>query len=114
MLTIEKLNDLGADTADGLRRCMNNEAFYLRFCGKAIADDGYERLREAIAAGDLAEAFDRAHALKGVLANVSLTALLTPVAEITEELRAGKDIDYSPYIERIFAELEKHRAAAGE
>ena len=114
MLTIEKLNALGADTTDGLKRCMDNEAFYLRLCGMAVADDGFERLRDAVEAGDLKEAFDRAHALKGVLANVSLTELLAPVAEITEELRAGNEMDYSPYIERIFTELEKLREAAAE
>ena len=112
MLTIDKLNALGADTADGLRRCLNNEAFYLRLCGMAISDDGFEKLRDAVEAGDLTEGFERAHALKGVLANVALTELLGPVAEVTEELRAGNDIDYAPYIERIFCELGKLREAA--
>ena len=30
MLTVEKLKEYGADTGEGLNRCMNNEAFYLR------------------------------------------------------------------------------------
>ena len=110
MLTIAALNELGADTGSGVARCMNNEAFYLRLVGMALRDDGYERLREAVEGGDLKEGFERAHALKGMLANVSLSALLAPIAEITEELRARKEMDYAPLLERIFAELEKHRA----
>ena len=30
MLTIEKLQNYGADVDEGLNRCMKNEAFYLR------------------------------------------------------------------------------------
>ena len=30
MITIDKLQQFGADTREGLGRCMNNEAFYLR------------------------------------------------------------------------------------
>ena len=38
MLTVEALRAWGADTEDGLRRCMNNEAFYLRLVEKAVKD----------------------------------------------------------------------------
>ena len=33
MLTIETLNGFGADTREGLGRCMGNEAFYFRLIG---------------------------------------------------------------------------------
>ena len=114
MLTIEALKALGADADDGLKRCMNNEAFYLRLVGMAVRDDGFERLRTAIEAGDLDEAFERAHALKGVLGNVSLTMLAEPVIAMTEELRARKDIDYSGYLDELFRKLEAVRALIEE
>lgn len=109
-MTIDQLKELGANTAEGLERCLNNEEFYLRMVGMALADDGYDRLKTAIEAHDLDEAFERAHALKGSLANVSLTNLLTPVAQMTEDLRARKDIDYSAKLEEMFEELEKLRS----
>ena len=65
---------------------------------------------EAIDAGDLNTAFERAHSLKGVMGNVALTPLFEPISEITEELRARNDIDYSGYLDRIFTELEKFRS----
>ena len=37
MLTIEALRGLGADVEDGVRRCVNNEAFYLKMVDKAVA-----------------------------------------------------------------------------
>ena len=94
MLTIDTLRQFGADTRDGLGRCMNNEAFYLRLVGMALNDANFGRLEEAVKNGDLSAAFEAAHALKGVLANLSLTPLCTPVSEMTELLRARQDADY--------------------
>ena len=45
MLTIDALRGSGADVDDGLNRCMNNESFYLRLVGKALADGGFTKLR---------------------------------------------------------------------
>lgn len=109
MLTIDDLKSLGANTDEGLARCLGKEDFYLKMVTMALSDDGFEKLREAVMSGDLNEGFERAHALKGVLANVSLTTLAEPISEITEELRARKDIDYSGLLDRIDEELQKYR-----
>ena len=110
MLNIENLNALGARTEEGLARCMGMEDFYLRMVTMALNDDGYERLRAAAEAGDYEEAFERAHALKGILTNVSLTSLADPIIEITEELRARKDMDYGPLLDKIDEVLASYRA----
>ncbi|MBR3147273.1 MAG: Hpt domain-containing protein [Eubacterium sp.] len=110
MLTIEALNELGANTKEGMERCLNNEEFYLRLVKMAVMDDGFEKLKDAVEAKDLDEAFERAHALKGVIGNVSLTNIFIPIQEITEELRARLDINYTEILGRIFTELEKVRS----
>ena len=51
MITIDALKELGADTEEGLTRCMNNEAFYLRMVGMALNDKGYDQFAESVAAG---------------------------------------------------------------
>ena len=109
-MTIEELKALGVNTEEGLGRCMNNEAFYLRLVKMALDDDGYARLRAAIETHDLDEGFERAHALKGMLGNVSLTNLLDPILEMTEALRAREDRDYSGLLDKMDEELEKLRA----
>ena len=114
MLTIEQLKEFGANTAEGLERCMNNEAFYLRLVGMAAADANFERLPEAIASGDLGGALEAAHALKGVLANLSLTPILTPAVEITEMLRGRQQADYAPLLEEIRAQREALQALIAE
>ena len=110
MLTIDGLKAIGADTDSGLTRCLNKEAFYLRLVGMAASDEHFGQLRESIENDDLDAAFEHAHALKGVLANVSLTNILTPIQEITEDLRAQTEIDYSDMLDKIDEELGKVKA----
>ena len=110
MLTLDALKELGANTEEGLGRCMGKEDFYLRMVGMALGDDGFEKLEAAVKSGDLDEGFERAHALKGILTNVALTSLAEPVIEITEDLRARTDKDYSEILATIDAELAKYRA----
>ena len=103
MLTVEKLNEFGADTNDALERFMNNEQFYIMMVEKALKDDSLERLDSALKDGNLDEGFEIAHSLKGVLLNLSLTPLYEVVVEITELLRSRTQTDYSPYMEKAFA-----------
>ena len=107
MLTINDLREFGADVDEGLSRCMNNEAFYLKLVKMALEDGGYEKLKDALESGNLDAAFECAHALKGMLGNLSLTPLYTPASELTELLRARKEADYSAYLETILTQREK-------
>ena len=105
MITIDGLKEFGADADTALKRCMNNEDFYLKQVNKALKDTSFERLKECIGANDLDGAFEMAHALKGVWANLGLTPLCEPVAEMTEHLRKKTDRDYSGYIDMMDIQL---------
>ena len=109
MLTVEQLRTWGANVDEALVRCLNNEAFYLKLTDKAIRDPNFERLAEALSAGNLDKAFESAHALKGITANLALTPILQPVEKITELLRARTETDYTPLVEEI---LEQRRRLA--
>ena len=100
MLSVEKLRAFGANTTEGLERCMNNEAFYLRMVTMFFQDKSFDKLKEALAKDDLEEAFKASHALKGVLANLALTSLYEIIYEVTELLRSQSRCDYSGYINR--------------
>ncbi len=94
MLTIDRLKDFGANTAEGLGRCMNMEDFYLSLVKKATADNKTEKLRLQLYDRDINAAFETAHALKGMFANLSLDPLTRPISELTELLRGGDaDVD---------------------
>lgn len=100
-MTIDELKNYGADTAEGLRRCMNNEGFYLRLVKMIPGDANFPKLYGALEQGDLAAAFEAAHALKGSTGNLSLTPIFAPMSEITELLRTREQTDYTALITKI-------------
>ena len=101
MLTVEALRQCGANTNEGLSRCLNNEAFYLRLVNLALNDANFEKLTAAFSAGDRDAAFQAAHALKGSLSNLALTPLLRPVSALTDLLRGGQMEGCAAYLEEI-------------
>ncbi len=106
MPTINDLKNYGADTDEALSRLMGNEAFYLKLIPKIFEDKNFDELSAGIAEGDLDKAFEAAHSLKGVLGNLELTPLLTPMLEITELLRHRENVDYKPYLDEISRQKE--------
>jgi HPt (histidine-containing phosphotransfer) domain-containing protein len=107
MITLDKLNQFGANTKEGLDRCMNNEAFYLRLVDKAINDDSFIKLKNELENKNYDEAFKIAHSLKGVLGNLSLTPLYDLTVEITENLRNVAEIDYFELINKLLNKREE-------
>ena len=110
MITIDALRAYGANVDEGLRRCMNMEAFYLKLFGSLKGDTRVDDLKAAVARKDLDAAFEAAHALKGSIGNLALTPIYEPVYEATELLRARSDVDYEPYLKTI---AEKRNELAG-
>ncbi len=114
MLTLDALRDYGANVTEGLARCLNNEAFYLRLVKMAAQDDSYGKLYGALEQKNYDAAFEIAHTLKGVLGNLSLTPLNDPVSELTELLRKRTDMDYAAYIALIKEQHGKLLSACEE
>ena len=113
MITLEALAAYGADTQAGLTRCMGMADFYLRLVGMELADENFAKLDAALAAGNVREAFEAAHALKGSVGNLSLTPLYTPISAITERLRgAAQPVDVSDLLPAYQDALAKLRALA--
>lgn len=103
---IEQLKAYGVDTEQALKRCVNNEALFLKLINKVLDMEEFDKLKESINNGDLDNAFSYAHAIKGNVSNLEITPIKEPVAEMTELLRAKKDVDYTPYITKMDEGLE--------
>ncbi len=114
MMTVDALKSFGANVDEGLRRCMNNEGSYLKMVSKAVQNDSFEKLEGALEGavkeGDLGAAFDAAHALKGVLANLALSPIHEPICEIVELLRGKTQMDYSPLVQKILEKRNELKA----
>ena len=107
MLTLDKLKEYGANTDEGLMRCMNNESFYITLVGKVTADKRLSQLEAQLAANDLDGAFESAHALKGMYSNLALAPLTKPISEMTDLLRSRTDTDYSALMNEAKTQFEK-------
>ena len=107
MITVEKLNSFGADAAEGLARCFDNEALYLKLVSTIPDDAVFDRLKQSIESKNLDNAFEAAHALKGVLGNLSLTPLYTIAVDITENLRNRTQMDYSELLAKLFEKRDE-------
>lgn len=114
MLTIDALKALGANTEEGLTRCMGNEDFYFRMIRMAMEDRNFGRLEETLENRDLAGAFEAAHALKGVAGNLSLTPLFEALSNITEPLRAREEADYPALLQAVREQKDAFNALCGD
>lgn len=80
---------MGADYQNVLNR-FPNEAFIKKFVLKFLDDNSYVNLKEALAAGNVEEAFRAAHTLKGVCLNLGFDNLYKASSAITEIFRVGE------------------------
>ena len=112
MLTIEKLKEFGANTEDGVGRCMENESFYIMLVSSILNDKKLDELEQSINADDLDKAFEAAHALKGMLSNLSLDPITKPINEMTELLRKRVSTDYTDIINEAKNQMEKLKSLA--
>ena len=86
---LERLAALGCDVVGAMNRMMQDESFY-RECLTSFADDPlFPSLGDALRGGNTRAAFEHAHALKGVSANLGLTPLWEQAGALVEQLRTG-------------------------
>lgn len=107
MNMIEKLNTFGADTTEGISRCCGSETLYLKLVRMIPSEKGFDELQDAIAANDLDGAFAAAHALKGVLGNLSLTPMYDIASDMIELLRTRTPMDYAPMLRELLRKKEE-------
>ncbi len=90
-----QLVESGADVETTLKRFMGNEAIYQKFLGKFPNDPNYANLGKNLEEGAYKEAYECAHALKGVVGNLGLMPIFERVSVLVEELRnkAPEDVD---------------------
>lgn len=79
----------GMDVDAALKRFMNNAGLLLKHARRFPDEGTWGRLLAALDVGDAEGGFAAAHTLKGITANLSLTALHDVTDAMTEDLRAG-------------------------
>lgn len=103
----EVFEGYGGDYDATMARFMGNEKLYLKLLNMLFQDPNLQKLGDSIGAGDLAGAFEAAHTLKGVSANLGLTPFYQAVCVVVEPLRAKEQRDYAPLYQAIQAEYRR-------
>lgn len=107
----KQLEACGVDFDTAMERFMDNEAMYEKFLVKFLEDKNFEILKESIDKNDAESAFNAAHTMKGVAANLELNGLLRFLMPIVEILRQNKTEGTNELIKNMDEEYEMLRQA---
>ncbi len=87
-----KLSLAGIKANEGIKRFNGNADMYEKYLRGFAEDDHYPKLLQSMEQNDVEQAFQAAHALKGIVGNLSIEGMEVIVKPLVEDLR-GKDID---------------------
>lgn len=88
-LLTERLAAYGCNMEAAMGRFLDNEDFYATCYEKFVEDKSFAALGENLMSGNVRGAFEAAHDLKGISANMGITPVYDLIAELVEGLRTG-------------------------
>ena len=78
---------------DALKRVGGNEGLYVKLLGRFVEGNQYEEFIEVLQSGDMEEAARKIHAIKGVVANLSLEKLHEDTIALEKAIKSGEDYE---------------------
>jgi HPt (histidine-containing phosphotransfer) domain-containing protein len=111
---LEALRAQGCDVDGALSRMLGDADFMLVCVRMALDDADFGKLGEDLEKGDAGQAFERAHTLKGVMANTGLVPLYNSLVKIVEPLRAGHAENLGGEYARLMRLRDEMRDIAGK
>lgn len=109
----QTLEEWGCDVEGALDRFLDDKELYMTCLQTVIADSAFEKLGVALKEKKVSEAFDYAHTLKGVFANLGLTPMLSIVECIVEPLRSGSADGLEDVYEKLLTSNEHFKSILG-
>lgn len=81
------LTEAGINVDTALKRFLDDEEMYFEFLNSFVEDTLMSRLKQAVQNGSVDDAFEAAHALKGLCANLSIDSMSKMIVPMVEILR---------------------------
>lgn len=100
--TWEMIRRYGGDAEGVERRFAGDDALFALCLEEFREDENFNDIAKAVAEGDTRRAFECAHSLKGVSANLGLTPFYDKVSVLTESLRRGACDNVSQELADVF------------
>lgn len=101
----EDLIEFGVDLDRTLERFLYKEDLYIKFLKKFLNDSNFDGIKNSLQQKDYQQAFNFAHTLKGVTANLGLEPIYHICDELVEELRKNTPPN-NAFIEKELNTLE--------
>lgn len=101
------LTAYGVNWTETMERFVNSEELYMECLEMLTKDESLSLLEARLSEGNLRGAFEAAHTLKGVAANMGLTPLTQAADALVAPLRTGTQKDYTPDLNRLKAEFSR-------
>lgn len=105
-MIFQRLEEWGCDVEGAMERFLDDRELYVTCLQTVILDGNFKKLGDALEDDKREEAFDYAHTLKGVFANLGLTPMYTIVETIVEPLRSGLPSELEQPYEELLASRE--------
>ena len=96
-----------------MERFLDDKELYMACLETVISDSNFEKLGVALKEKSVTEAFDCAHTLKGVFANLGLTPMFSMVVNIVEPLRTGSADNLEEPYEQLLLSNEHLKSILG-
>ncbi|MGN0353333.1 MAG: Hpt domain-containing protein [Roseburia sp.] len=87
------LTKVGINVQEGIHRFAGKKEVYEKYLYDFLENEYYDKLEDAIRERNGEEAFQAAHALKGVAGNLSLNPLFEAIKPVVEKLRGKADFE---------------------
>lgn len=114
-MTISEFYEVTQGSYADVKGRLRKDERILKYLRMFLADDSYQGLCKAVQANDYRRAFECAHNLKGVSANLGIGALFNASDRICEELRGGNPgSGLSGMLDDVVAEYEKAENAINQ
>ncbi|MDE7018392.1 MAG: hypothetical protein K2P65_12640 [Lachnospiraceae bacterium] len=107
MTLFEELKSLDVDVDGGLKRINGNEKLYTKLLGSFTKSINTYKVTPDYDGNDYNEIIEKAHAIKGVSGNLSITPVYEAYTKVVDLLRAGKPEEARPILEEILPVQEK-------
>lgn len=103
----EKLLKADIDVEAAVERFVGQEKLFMKFLKKFTEDASYETFRTKMEAEQYDDAFEAAHALKGLCGNLSIDGLFQIVSREVEFLRNGRHHEAVELLPEVMKEYER-------
>lgn len=107
MCKLDKLKSMGVDVDDAMERLMGNEQLYTKLIGTLLSDESFDQLNDALKENDAKKAFNCAHTIKGITANMGFTPLYELSVKIVEPLRSFNNSGTAYNIDELTEHCDK-------